>query len=134
MKPKPRRDVAGSARALFTVLCHALDWLEQEARKDGVLPEHARLELRDVEVYSWPQTWGDTACGFGGYGGQTITTRQTCVVISSYYTETALVYHAGRFAYAVKRPGDEFWSAFAARRLPGKADWHAHLSRPDHGR
>lgn len=31
-------------------------------------------------VYMFPQTWGDTSLGFGGMGGQAITTALTTII------------------------------------------------------
>lgn len=66
----------------------------------------------DTAVYSFPQTWGSTALGFGGIGGQAFTTAQTVVVVYRAYEnpiQTA-VYFGGRFAYKVETPNNEFWN------------------------
>lgn len=52
--------------------------------------------MQDVEVYHFPQTWGDTSLGFGGVGGQSFTTAYTTVVISQ---RSACVYFDGLLAY-----------------------------------
>lgn len=49
--------------------------------------------------YAFPQTWGSTALGFGGIGGQAMTTAQTYVVITY---GTVYVYFGSRFAYEMK--------------------------------
>lgn len=48
--------------------------------------------------YSFPQTWGSTALGFGGIGGQAITTAQTYVVLAN---GAIYVYFGSRFAYVI---------------------------------
>ena len=58
----------------------------------------ARPRVDEVEIYSFPQTWGSTALGFGGIGGSAMTTAMTVVVISY---GVAAVYFAGRHAYTV---------------------------------
>lgn len=69
----------------------------------------------ELVVYTWQQGWGDTSCGFGGIGGQMMTS-QTTVVIGNY--RDLLVYH-GRFAYSVSQPTDVFWHHVTAQRLDG---------------
>ena len=34
----------------------------------------------EVEVFVWPETWGSTALGYGGLGGNMVTTDYTIVV------------------------------------------------------
>jgi hypothetical protein len=78
---------------------------------------------RELAIYSWPQQWGTTTCGFGGIGGQAFTTAQTFVIQSP--SGDVLVYHAGRFARHVHKPTEAFWEQFGKGRLPGlkDADW-----------
>lgn len=62
-----------------------------------------RLELRrDLTFYSFPQAWPSTALGFGGMGGQAITTAQTYVVLDN-QSDDALVYFGARYAYTLHR-------------------------------
>jgi hypothetical protein len=65
------------------------------------------LEVREIDVVMFPQMWGSTALGFGGLGGQAITTAYT-VVIS--HGRTHVVYFNGRFAYKVERPNELFYA------------------------
>lgn len=90
--------------------------------------EHA-LDIADhndpdlLDVYSWPQVWGNTACGFGGMAGQGITSAQTVVVLDTLYYHYH-VYHNGRHAYTIKRPTDKFFEDFHNHRLKGRIqDW-----------
>jgi len=46
----------------------------------------------------FPQTWGSTALGFGGIGGQTITPAYT-IIIGCDFNHHYCVYFGGRFAY-----------------------------------
>lgn len=48
----------------------------------------------------FPQTWGSTALGFGGVGGQAITGAYT-VIVECHRTGNRAVYFGGRFAYLV---------------------------------
>ena len=54
------------------------------------------------EMYDFDQTWGSTALGFGGMGGQMITEARTYVFIpyeNGLPGMKAFVYFGGRFAY-----------------------------------
>lgn len=57
--------------------------------------------LDDFELYTFEQTWESTALGFGGIGGQAITSARTYVFIPMNCHQKCFVYFAGRFAYAV---------------------------------
>jgi hypothetical protein len=56
----------------------------------------------------FPQTWGSTALGFGGVGGQAITTAYVVIVKSNLTGEWA-VYFGGRLAYVIARPNEVFY-------------------------
>lgn len=78
-----------------------------------------------VGWYAFPQTWGSTALGHGGIGGQMMTSAITMVVVvqpgwhGDHPEGIALVYFGGAFAYSAKltRAVEE---AIATRRMPGK--------------
>lgn len=59
-----------------------------------------RPTLNDFEMYTFEQTWGSTALGFGGIGGQAITDARTYVFIPIIPEQKCHVYFAGRYAYA----------------------------------
>jgi len=86
-------------------------WIKEEE------PYHEDMLEYRLELYSHPQGWGSTACGFGGLAGQAITTAQTNVFLSR-HLDIALVFHAGKFAYA-SRISREFGKALKEQRLPG---------------
>jgi hypothetical protein len=73
----------------------------------------------ELELHSWPQTWPDTTCGFGGEGHPALTTTQTVVIIGP--CGDACVYH-NRFAYYLPHPNAAFWEALILRELPGAVD------------
>ena len=56
-------------------------------------------EGRSWEWYAFPQVWGSTALGFGGIGGQALTTAQTYVILAQ---GSIYVYFGSRFAYEIK--------------------------------
>lgn len=60
-----------------------------------------RPSLDDFEIYTFEQIWGSTALGFGGVGGQAMTSARTYVFVPESCYEKCFVYFAGRFAYAV---------------------------------
>ena len=53
----------------------------------------------DFELYMFEQTWGSTALGFGGMGGQAITTANTYVFVPVTCNQNAFVYFGSDFAY-----------------------------------
>ena len=55
----------------------------------------------ECDVYSWPQTWGSTAIGFGGMGGASMTTAQTTLVR---HNNKWAVYFGQRLAYLLDKP------------------------------
>jgi hypothetical protein len=61
--------------------------------------QHATVD--DFELYTFEQTWGSTALGFGGMGGQAITSARTYVFVPINCNQQCIVYFAGRFAYKV---------------------------------
>ena len=63
--------------------------------------DNSHPTLDDFELYTFEQTWGSTALGFGGIGGQAMTTARTYVFIPIGINQKCFVYFAGRFAYAV---------------------------------
>ena len=71
-----------------------------------------------LQVFSWPQLWGSTGCGFGGISGAAMTTAQT-IVVKCMGLKTIFVYHNNKFAYSVDEPNKEFEKCFSKRQLPG---------------
>ncbi len=70
--------------------------------------EENKATREEIEVYVFPQTWGSTALGFGGIGGQAITSSNT-TVLYSYYTGMAWVYFGSVLAYKIKDPTQQFF-------------------------
>lgn len=100
------------------------------------------LAENDVDVETWVQTWGSTALGFNGMGGQAITGAYTTIVWAP-NRAFGLVYFSTRFAYRVQHPfSDFFCERYAARNLPAvrdayrlidKVDGEKFTPRPDYG-
>lgn len=57
--------------------------------------------IQDCDVIDFDQIWGSTALGFGGIGGQMMTTERTYIIV---HTNRAYVYFGGRYAYEVPYP------------------------------
>lgn len=94
-----------------------------EQRKTAVAPPDCFVEksrkhsLYDLTVYSmFPQTWSSTALGFGGIGGQAISSAYVCVIESNLVGGYA-VYFGGRLAYVINRPNEKFWEDIAQKRM-----------------
>lgn len=63
--------------------------------------KHFRVSFDDFAMYIFEQTWESTALGFGGIGGQAITTANTYVFIPVTCNQNCFVYFNGKFAYQV---------------------------------
>lgn len=63
--------------------------------------KHFRISADDFAMYIFEQTWESTALGFGGIGGQAMTTANTYVFIPVACHQNCFVYFDGRFAYQV---------------------------------
>lgn len=97
--------------------------LTREEMKTAVAPPDCFVEksrqhtFYDLTVYSmFTQSWGSTALGFGGIGGQAITAAYVCVIESNLVGQFA-VYFGGRLAYVIERPNGSFWEDIANKRM-----------------
>jgi hypothetical protein len=99
--------------------------LYDEERRTGVHmgPADTQVEksrkhtFYDLTVYAmFVQTWGSTALGFGGIGGQAITSAYVCVIESNLLGQFA-VYFGGRLAYVIERPNEMFMEHVARQRM-----------------
>lgn len=76
-----------------------------------------RVSIDDFELHTFKQTWGSTALGFGGIGGQAITEANTYVFIPLVDNQKCLVYFGGRFAYKA-----DYCEAFVEDMLKGQLE------------
>lgn len=85
------------------------DWEHyRKTKEDRRIKKTRKHTAHDISVYAmFQQTWGSTALGFGGIGGQAITPAYT-VIVESNYTGEYCVYFGGRFAYRIKKPSQRF--------------------------
>ena len=58
-----------------------------------------KATVDDFELYTFEQIWGSTALGFGGIGGQAMTSARTYVFVPVTCNQKCFVYFGGRFAY-----------------------------------
>jgi len=97
--------------------------LTREEMKTAIAPADCYVEktrkhsFYDLTVYSmFTQTWGSTALGFGGIGGQAITSAYVCVIESNLLGQFA-VYFGGRLAYVIERPNTKFFEDMANKKM-----------------
>ena len=77
------------------------------AIKDKLTPEEKKY-YPDFSLYMFPQAWSDTSLGFGGIGGQAITTGYTTVIIELNSNYCGVFFNE-RLAYVIKNPNDKFF-------------------------
>lgn len=77
--------------------------------------KQSRPDPYHVRVVMFEQTWGSTALGFGGIGGQAITDAYTVIVDGP--QGDACVYFAGRLAYHIERPNQQFREDMANQNM-----------------
>lgn len=85
--------------------------------KDGertLVDAERRPHQGEIDVYHFPQVWGSTALGFGGIGGQAMTSAYTTVVVEG---ANVAVYFSGRLAYVVVNPNDEFFRHLSSHNM-----------------
>lgn len=92
------------------------DWEHyHKTKEDKRVKKSRRPGDYDIEVAAmFAQTWSSTALGFGGVGGQAITSAY--VIVLQCMNEFC-VYFGGRFAYKVVNPTIEFHDDIARRRM-----------------
>ena len=61
--------------------------------------KNSLIYTNDFDVYIFEQTWSSTALGFPGFGGQSITSAYTFVLVPYSSELPCFVYFDGRFAY-----------------------------------
>lgn len=105
------------------------DWEHySKTREDVRIKKTRKHSMSDVIVYSmFPQSWGSTALGFGGVGGQAVTPAYTTIVQSK-HTGTFCVYFGGRFAYRINRPNESFYKDISIRWMNAVKEAHTYES------
>lgn len=83
-----------------------------------------------VAIYSWPQRWSNSACGFaGGLAMQAFWVAPTLVVVAT--SNEICVYHAGRFAGYLRNSTPPLEAAMRDYNIPGQMDtkWWAEQAK-----
>lgn len=100
------------------------DRLSREEMKTAVAPADCYIEkTRRHSLYyltahsMFVQTWGSTALGFGGIGGQAITSAYVCVIESNLISGQYAVYFGGMLAYVIDRPNLTFFEHIANQKM-----------------
>ncbi len=75
-------------------------------------------------MISFSQIWSDTATGFGGMAGQSMTHAQTVVFMRGHHY---IVCINGRFAYFIASADQNFREDLARRQLAGATDYKCYL-------
>jgi hypothetical protein len=82
------------------------DWSSKD--RDARITKKTRHTEYNLTVAAmFPQIWGSTSLGFGGIGGQAITSAYT-IVIQSDIDHSYCVYFGGQFAYRIERSNEKF--------------------------
>lgn len=80
------------AKEILSIECdlpHRFDYSQEKPTVD------------DFELYTFNQTWGSTALGFGGIGGDAMTEARTYVFVPVTCKQKCFVYFGSKFAYQV---------------------------------
>lgn len=72
------------------------------------LSEEEKKYYPEFEMMMFKQTWGSTALGFGGIGGQAMTSAYTTVVMDM-YTGWVGVFFGEKLAYKINNPNQKFY-------------------------
>ena len=92
--------------------------LELLLYKAKIFLEAIDEEYADVEfdAYVFPQTWGSTALGLGGYGGQAITKAYT-TVFTDVMSNIAVVFFGDSLAYTLTDLNEAFMKDLAEQHM-----------------
>lgn len=82
--------------------------LIMERHINAVRSRGEEYKYPEVEMRMFKQTWGSTALGFGGFGGQAITAAYT-VIVEDYSEGWYSVFFGDRLAYLIRNPNDLFF-------------------------
>lgn len=108
------------------------DWEHyRKTKEDKRIKKKRKHSEHDVYVFSmFPQTWGSTALGFGGLGGQAITSAYV-VVLKSTVDRGFCVYFGGRFAYYVEHPNSTFFDDITKSKMCDVKEFYNRYHLPD---
>lgn len=106
------------ASAIYTTISSSeiLPDIERTWRNDT---KKVRPSVTDLNIIHFQQLWGSTALGFGGIGGDAMTTAYTTVIICE---QNAAVFFAGRHCYSVDNVNEAFMNDVNKRHMASLAD------------
>lgn len=90
-----------------------LELLDYKTRE---ILKNRKVAYGELTVEVFIQTWGSTALGFGGFGGQMMTSAYT-TVFSDELNGIHVVFFDGRPAYLVLDASDEFYKDLKNRDM-----------------
>lgn len=121
---KAGNPIESLAKSLYTALLDSnvlpdIEYIHQSHQdkkdgKEGVMKKRRPHET-EVNIVQFQQIWGSTALGFGGVGGQAMTSAYTTVVILYEY---CAVFYAGGYAYTVENT-EAFWNDVKEHKIEG---------------
>ena len=79
----------------------AIELLQIDRNFYRYLKEPLKNSVRDFELWTFEQVWGNTSGGFEGIGGSAMTSQRTYVFVPTTATEKeeCLIFFGERFAY-----------------------------------
>lgn len=72
--------------------------LLQKTQDKKYLDPHGYQYWEDIDIHIVKQSWGSTACGWGGMGGSAMTDSYTVVITNVWYN-VVFVFYRGKLAY-----------------------------------
>jgi hypothetical protein len=97
-----------------------VDSLQDAIQKYNRMVEE-NVDMGCLDVFMFNQSWGSTSLGFGGIGGQVITSAYTVVIRCGLCTE-AFVYFGGGFAYCIEKPNDKFLEDLSKHQMASRME------------
>lgn len=91
----------------------------KEDRRVVKSSRHSEYNIAILAMFS--QTWSSTALGFGGMGGQAITSAYV-IVLKSNQGAGYCVYFGGRFAYRIEEPNAHFYRDIREHQMADVAE------------
>lgn len=93
-----------------------LDYKAREIIQELIYISPNKHYYFELEAIMFPQTWASTALGFGGVGGQALTTAYTTII---YHIETQvyIVFFDKEVAYTIQYPNEQFFNDMQNRKL-----------------
>lgn len=94
------------------------DWEHyRKTKEDARIKKSAKHTEYHITLFAmFAQAWSSTSLGFGGIGGQAITSAYT-VILESDQGAGFCVYFGGQFAYRIEKPNNAFLEDISRRYM-----------------